>query len=95
VHESDWYAARAGYQGQDVVQLAERRAAELAAAHANTPNTVHLDTLGRPFLAVAHNGGEEFYATRSVFDVQGRVLEVIDARGNSAETASTTCSARR
>ncbi|PRQ06642.1 SpvB/TcaC N-terminal domain-containing protein [Enhygromyxa salina] len=88
--DSAWYAERIGYQGQDVALQKERRAAQLAAKHARTPSKVHLDTLGRPFLAVAHNkddqGADEFYATRSVLDIQGNVLEVIDARGNSVET---------
>ncbi|PRQ09960.1 RHS repeat domain-containing protein [Enhygromyxa salina] len=87
---SDWFAQRDGYEGSDVARQKEARAAELAAKHANTPSKTHLDTLGRPFLSVAHNkdliGNDEFYATRSVLDIQGNVLEVIDARGNSAET---------
>ena len=90
VLDSEWFAARDGYQGPDVALQKEARAATLAAKHANTPTTVHLDTLGRSFLSVAHNkdaqGADEFLETRSVLDIQGNVLEVIDARGNSAET---------
>src|SRR5262249_13776666 len=33
----------------------EKKAAERAAGHANTPTTAHLDALGRPFLTVARN----------------------------------------
>jgi hypothetical protein len=65
VLESDWYAA-GGYQGQDVVQLAKRRA--VGSRPPRTRQHGHLDTLGRPFLAIAHNSDE--FATRSVLDVQ-------------------------
>jgi RHS repeat-associated protein len=89
VTESDWYTARTPYAGGDPSLLAEERAADLAAAHYATPTVVHLDTLGRPFLTIAHNKNleddDEFYATKSVLDIQGRVLDVIDARENSAE----------
>ncbi|PRQ06589.1 tRNA3(Ser)-specific nuclease WapA precursor [Enhygromyxa salina] len=51
---------------------------------------MHLDTLGRPLLSVAHNkdlvGVDEYYTTKSVLDIQGHVLEVIDARDNTAES---------
>jgi RHS repeat-associated protein len=90
VLDSEWFAARGGYQGPDVALQKEARAATLAAKHANTPTTVHLDTVGRSFLSVAHNrdanDADEFLKTRSVLDIQGNVLEVLDARGNSAET---------
>ncbi|PRQ09355.1 SpvB/TcaC N-terminal domain-containing protein [Enhygromyxa salina] len=90
VLDSHWYAERISYQGPDVALEKEHRAAQLAAKHANTPSKVHLDTLGRPFLSVAHNkdlvGNDEFFETKSVLDIQGNVLEVVDARGNSAET---------
>ena len=46
-----WYAQRnsggLGAEAQD--------AAQKAAVHANTPSTVHFDTLGRPFLTLAFN----------------------------------------
>ncbi|PRQ09407.1 RHS repeat domain-containing protein [Enhygromyxa salina] len=87
---SDWHTVRISYQGADVGLLAEKRAALLAADHHGTPSVVHLDTLGRPFLSVAHNkdlvGDSEYYTTKSVLDIQGHVLEVIDARDNTAES---------
>jgi len=70
----------------------ERQAADKAAQHADTPTTAHFDTLGRPFLTIAHNrlplppgegggeGADEFYATRTVLDIEGNQREVIDAR---------------
>ncbi|PRQ08098.1 SpvB/TcaC N-terminal domain-containing protein [Enhygromyxa salina] len=90
VTDSDWYAARYSYGGADVGLLAEKRAALLAADHHGTPSVVHLDTLGRPFLSVAHNidlnDDAEYFETESVLDIQGHVLEVVDARDNTAES---------
>jgi RHS repeat-associated protein len=68
----------------------EQVAAERAAAHADTPTTVHLDTLGRPFLTVARNrvtcaghdldGTEDAVLTRVELDVEGNRLAVVDER---------------
>ncbi|WP_438021585.1 toxin TcdB middle/C-terminal domain-containing protein [Sorangium sp. So ce315] len=65
VLESAWYAARQALAAGDP----ERRAAELAAAHAGTPAVSHLDALGRVFRAVADNGAEGQYVTRSTLDM--------------------------
>jgi RHS repeat-associated protein len=89
VTESDWYAARTPYGGSDPSLEAEERAADLASVHYGTPSVVHLDTLGRPFLSIAHNKDEEgdpvFYETKTLMDIQGHVLGVIDARGIQAD----------
>lgn len=66
---------------------AERDAATKAAAHAGTSSRVYLDTLGRPFLTVAHNGwagtgAEQLYETRVEQDIEGQQLKITDARGN-------------
>ena len=55
-----------------------------AAAHAGTPATEHLDTLGRPFLTLAHNGFRPDaapirHATRVRLDIEGNQREVTDA----------------
>ncbi|EKU98243.1 RHS repeat-associated core domain protein [Leptolyngbya sp. PCC 7375] len=65
----------------------ERDAAKKAADHAGTPSVAHLDTLGRPFLTIAHNGwnsaGEaQLYETRVEQDIEGQSLTITDARGN-------------
>ncbi|MGI0487704.1 SpvB/TcaC N-terminal domain-containing protein [Pantanalinema rosaneae CENA516] len=67
----------------------EQRAAQRTEAHAETRSTVHLDTLGRPILTVAHNRFEEndtlvdeFPETRVGLDIEGNSLYVEDARGN-------------
>jgi RHS repeat-associated protein len=81
-----WYAQRiGGALGKD-----ERNAALRAEAHADTPSTVHLDTLGRPFITLARNrvvcpnhdldGTEEISATRVELDVEGNQRSVRDER---------------
>jgi RHS repeat-associated protein len=66
----------------------EKQAAEKAARHADTPTTVHFDSLGRTFLSIANNGensaGEpQLYATRTVLDIEGNQRAVIDACGRT------------
>ena len=76
----------------------EQDAAAKAAKHADTPSTVHLDALGRPFLTAALNrferkppGGivedaKEIYHTRSELDIEGNQLSLSDARGRIVVT---------
>ncbi|MBC7817374.1 MAG: toxin, partial [Planctomycetaceae bacterium] len=66
----------------------EQKAAKQTEVHANTPSIVHLDTLGRPFLTVAHNkfqrtgaSGDEQHETRVELDIEGNQREVKDAKG--------------
>ncbi len=86
-----WHQQRqAGALGQF-----EKEAALKAAIHAGTPSIVHFDSLGRSFLAVAHNKfkrsdaapadppTEEFHITRMLYDIEGNLREVIDARDHS------------
>ncbi|XXY21866.1 SpvB/TcaC N-terminal domain-containing protein [Sorangium sp. So ce216] len=80
VLESAWYAARQALPAGDP----ERRAADLAAAHAGTPAVSHLDALGRVFRAVADNGAEGQYVTQTTLDIEGKPLAITDARGNQA-----------
>lgn len=80
-----WYQARInGAKG-----VHEKKAAEKAAAHANTPTTAYFDTLGRPFLTVAHNkvvcpnheldGTEDKFHTRVELDIEGNQRAMRDA----------------
>jgi RHS repeat-associated protein len=62
---------------------AEADAANKAAVHADTPSVVHFDSLGRPFLSIAHNGGDDRPETRTEQDIEGAPLRIIDARGNA------------
>jgi RHS repeat-associated protein len=62
-----------------------QRAALITEAHAGTPTTAYLDTLGRPFLTMAHNGldaqGEDIlYRTHLELDIEGNDLKITDPR---------------
>ena len=73
------------------------RAAESIKAHADTPAQVHLDSLCREVIAIAHNRVEdangtyavsgkhyrnEYYLTFTKLDAEGKPLWIRDARGN-------------
>ena len=68
----------------------EKRAARLAANHANTPALTILDSLGRDVIAVAHNRTpdannvwqDDFYLTYTKRDAEGKPLWIRDARSN-------------
>lgn len=84
---SDWYALRIG----GGLGLAEQSAAQKTALHDGTPSVAHFDSHGRTHYAVAHNRFvdrttsavvDEFYATRSEFDIEGQTLAIHDPRGN-------------
>jgi RHS repeat-associated protein len=85
VEDSDWYAARKDYNGGDVYWQKERRAAELAFEHYETPSKMVFDSLGRPFLGIEDLGGGTTYETKVVLDIRGLPSQIIDARGNVAE----------
>ena len=78
-----WYGQRSGGQ----LGSQEQDAATKAAVHANTPSVAHADSLGRPFLTIAHNKFErngamleETYFTRAELDIEGNQHAVIDAK---------------
>jgi RHS repeat-associated protein len=92
--ESSWYINRINSLidtqliDEDKDPGREKLAAHKAAKHANTPNILHFDTLGRPVLSIDHNkciatDDDEFYLTRVYFDTEGNLRSVIDARGNT------------
>ncbi|MEO7987711.1 MAG: toxin TcdB middle/C-terminal domain-containing protein [Gemmatimonadales bacterium] len=80
-----WHAQRQG----GALGVQEQAAAGKAAAHADTPSTAHADTLGRPFLSVAHNkvvsanhdldDTEDKFRTRVELDIEGNERAVRDA----------------
>lgn len=75
-----WQAERQG----GALGSQEQIAATKAVAHANTPTTAYFDTLGRPFLTLAHNGFlpggvPDLYATRVELDIEGNQRAVRDA----------------
>jgi RHS repeat-associated protein len=71
-------------------RVAEKSAAIKAVVHADTPMIAYFDTLGRPFLTVAHNkvvckdhdldGTEAKFHTRTELDIEGNQRKVIDAQ---------------
>src|ERR1017187_5262218 len=69
-----WYTQRNG-TGLPL----EQDAATKAAVHANTPTTAYFDTLGRPFLTIANNGGGVKFSSRVELDIQGNQRSVTDA----------------
>jgi YD repeat-containing protein len=86
------YAAEFAKQYPDAgTRTNETKAADKAVAHADTPTTAHLDSLGRPFLTIAHNrvvcpdhnldGTEDRPETRVELDIEGKQLSVVDAKG--------------
>ncbi|NMH88794.1 SpvB/TcaC N-terminal domain-containing protein [Flavivirga algicola] len=92
--ESPWYHDRTNRlidakllkEGKNPIR--EKQAADSAAIHANTPNSMCFDTLGRPILSIDHyrnsiNGMEEQHYTEIELDVEGNLRAVTDARGNS------------
>jgi len=84
VSGSDWEAERLLLPANDPAHEARDRTVE----HDDTPSVVHLDAMGRTVRGIAENvvnAASELYETRTVMDVQGNALEVIDARGNTAE----------
>lgn len=96
VMDSSWYMDRGSPDPNAQVPTDnEQLAAWKAAKHYNTPSVVHLDTLGRPVLSIAHNrreedngqGGfipiDEWYSSVITLDIEGNARSVTDARGNT------------
>jgi RHS repeat-associated protein len=74
------YAAQAAALWPDPqIRSAETAAATKAAAHANTPTSAYLDTLGRTFLTIADNGAAGKFATHVELDIQSYQRSVTDA----------------
>jgi RHS repeat-associated protein len=81
VKASAWYTQYSTSPDPENVATATK-----AAAHNNTPSTLHLDPLGRNFYTVSYNivsGTAVFYATESALDLSNNPLWVKDARGNT------------
>lgn len=83
VLDSLWYQQRNSLPTND----SNKRAADKAAQHYNTPSLIHTDTLGRPILSIEHNklvdGSDEMIETFIHQDIESNVRKVIDARGNT------------
>jgi YD repeat-containing protein len=89
VLESQWYTDRindlldAIFIADKKDPVKEKEAAQKAAAHANTPATIYLDSLGRNFLSIADNADKGKYKTVSETDIEGNLKKITDARGNA------------
>lgn len=94
VSDSQWYQDRLGHLidaeltalGKD--PTFEEVAALLAEEHYDTPNSIYLDSLGRPILSLSHNGKDSLvkdllYSTRVDIDIEGNARSVTDARGHA------------
>jgi RHS repeat-associated protein len=78
--ESQWYtAAQAG-------STAQQRAAQISAPHANTPQVVDFDTLGRPFQTTDDNAAEGKYTVHQTLDIAGRAIVITDAKNRAMTT---------
>ena len=80
VLESEWYLTM-----QSSSQENEQRAASLAGAHAETPQVIDFDVLGRPFLITDNNDLDSnsasiLFRTRKKLDIAGHVTMVTDAK---------------
>ena len=93
VKQSQWYIDRGSPDPttpHEPKNDPERRAAWLAAKHADTPAVTILDSLGREVIGIAHNKKEdgtgapldEKYLTYTKLDAEGKPLWIRDARGN-------------
>jgi len=81
VLDSGWYLVNSNAADPKAVNAASK-----AAAHYDTPETVHLDSLGRAFYTVSYNivdSNPEFYAEQTVLDLENNPLSAIDAMGNT------------
>jgi RHS repeat-associated protein len=81
VQQSQWYTNRGSPDptaDPEPLNDPERRAAWLAAKHAETPGVVHFDSLGRPIYALSDYGGGKTAAVRSEADLTGRFSKVFD-----------------
>jgi RHS repeat-associated protein len=90
VLESRWYADRGSPDpATEVEPLADpqRRAAWLAAMHADTPGTVHFDAMGRAVYAVSDYGSEKTAAVRMQADYGERFTTVFDQFGRQSSTS--------
>ena len=81
VKQSQWYADRGSPDPAtqpEPLNDPERRAAWLAAKHADTPGVIHFDSLGRPIYAISDYGGGKKAAVRSESDLTGRFSKLFD-----------------
>ena len=74
---TSWHDQRIG----GALGAAEQAAAKNTEPHAATPAVVHVDSLGRTCLAIADNGKDGRYPTRTASDAETKPLAIFDALG--------------
>ncbi len=79
-----WYGARI----DGALGPKQQRAAQKTEPHVETPARAYTDALGRPIHGVADNAEFGRYKTRTVLDIEGNPLAVIDDRNNAVITYS-------
>jgi RHS repeat-associated protein len=75
------------YDANDNAGRTHANASTTYASHWNTPGSLVVDALGRAVAVVARNGvnpANDWYITRSTYDINGNLLTVTDARGSVA-----------
>ncbi len=92
VLDSAWYAQRNALPTTDP----EYKAAQKAAAHANTPVMMHTDSLARPVYTVQQLVANPVTAADTIrsyvqLDIQGNRLAVIDGKRFDSDAPSLTC----
>ncbi|GIH15168.1 hypothetical protein Raf01_33400 [Rugosimonospora africana] len=85
------------YDANDNAGRTHGDAAAAYRGHWNTPGSVEIDALGRTVVAVARNGAEstDWFTTRSVYDIHGNVVSIVDALGRTAFSARFDLAKRR
>ena len=98
VLESLWYTARIGDNEPEDPEPSDsiERSAWLTAKHANTPQIIILDVLGRPFITIDRltsgtspedgTEGTDFYKMTTELDILGNPLSITDAKGRTSFT---------
>ncbi len=90
VRESQWFVDRGSPDPAtepEPVNDPERRAAWLAVKHANTPQSIHLNSLARAVFAVSDYGSGKLAVVRSESDLTGRFFSVFDQADREAASA--------
>ncbi len=92
VKQSKWYADRGSPDpavDPEPLNEPERRAAWLAARHANTPGTIHFDSLGRPVYIIADYGSGKTAALRTESDLTRRYTTAFDQKQRAISSGFT------
>ncbi len=75
------------YDANDNAGRTHSATASSYSTHWNTPASIIVDALGRTVTAIARNGPDplnDWYATRSTYDIQSNLLAITDALGRPA-----------